>query len=63
MDIRKVKKLIELMEESSVGELEIREGEEHVRIARNSPVAMGPCTADLRAATSDRGASGAGGRC
>ena len=42
MDIRKVKKLIELMEESSVGELEIREGEEYVRIARNSPVAMGP---------------------
>ena len=42
MDIRKVKKLIELMDESSVGELEIREGEEYVRIARNSPVAMGP---------------------
>jgi acetyl-CoA carboxylase biotin carboxyl carrier protein len=37
MDIRKVKKLIELMEESSVGELEIREGEEYVRIARNAP--------------------------
>jgi acetyl-CoA carboxylase biotin carboxyl carrier protein len=37
MDIRKVKKLIELMEESSIGELEIREGEEYVRIARNTP--------------------------
>lgn len=34
MDIRKVKKLIEVMEESSIGELEIREGEEYVRIAR-----------------------------
>ena len=37
MDIRKVKKLIELMEESSIGELEIKEGEEYVRIARPGP--------------------------
>ena len=37
MDIRKVKKLIELMEESSIGELEIKEGEEYVRIARPAP--------------------------
>jgi acetyl-CoA carboxylase biotin carboxyl carrier protein len=37
MDIRKVKKLIELVEESSIGELEIREGEEYVRIARAAP--------------------------
>jgi len=36
MDIRKIKKLIELLEESNIGELEIREGEESVRIARNS---------------------------
>ena len=36
MDIRKVKKLIELLEESNIGELEIKEGEESVRIARNS---------------------------
>jgi len=36
MDIRKIKKLIELLEESDIGELEIREGEESVRISRNS---------------------------
>jgi acetyl-CoA carboxylase biotin carboxyl carrier protein len=37
MDIRKVKKLIELLEESNVAEIEIREGEETVRISRNYP--------------------------
>ena len=42
MDIRKVKKLIELMEESSVGELEIKEGEEYVRIARQSSAVPAP---------------------
>jgi len=36
MDIRKVKKLIELLEESNLGEIEIKEGEESVRISRNS---------------------------
>ncbi len=35
MDIRKIKKLIELLEESGIDELEIKEGEETVRIARN----------------------------
>lgn len=34
MDIRKVKKLIELLEESDVAEIEIHEGEESVRISR-----------------------------
>lgn len=37
MDIRKIKKLIELVEESGIDELEITEGEESVRIARNRP--------------------------
>jgi len=37
MDIRKVKKLIELLEESGIAELEIKEGEESVRISRLSP--------------------------
>jgi acetyl-CoA carboxylase biotin carboxyl carrier protein len=47
MDIRKVKKLIELLEESGISELEISEGEESVRISRHprmamqAPVAMG----------------------
>ena len=35
MDLRKVKKLIELLEESSISEIEIHEGEESVRIARH----------------------------
>ncbi len=34
MDIRKIKKLIELLDESGVAEIEIREGEESVRISR-----------------------------
>lgn len=37
MDIRKIKKLIELVEESGIAELEISEGEESVRISRSAP--------------------------
>jgi acetyl-CoA carboxylase biotin carboxyl carrier protein len=37
MDIRKVKKLIELLEESGIAEIEINEGEESVRISRYAP--------------------------
>ena len=37
MDIRKVKKLIELMEDSDISEIEITEGDEAVRIARHGP--------------------------
>jgi acetyl-CoA carboxylase biotin carboxyl carrier protein len=37
MDIRKVKKLIELVEESNIDELEIHEAEESVRISRHRP--------------------------
>lgn len=47
MDIRKIKKLIDLLEESGISELEIKEGEESVRISRQftsmqmpAPVAM-----------------------
>ena len=41
MDIRKVKKLIELLEESGISEIEIKEGEESVRISRSiSAVAL-----------------------
>ena len=36
MDIRKVKKLIELLESSDIAEIEIKEGEESVRISRGS---------------------------
>ncbi len=40
MDIRKVKKLIELLEESDINEIEIKEGEESVRISRSSSAMM-----------------------
>lgn len=42
MDIRKIKKLIELVEESGICELEISEGEESVRISRNAPASALP---------------------
>ncbi|MZR63647.1 acetyl-CoA carboxylase biotin carboxyl carrier protein [Alcanivorax sp. DP30] len=42
MDIRKIKKLIELLEESGIEELEICEGEESVRISRGSRQAAAP---------------------
>ena len=48
MDIRKVKKLIELLDESGIAEIEITEGEESVRISRYSahaPVAPAPAVA------------------
>src|SRR5262249_54474888 len=64
MDIRKVKKLIELLEESGVAEIEIKEGEESVRISRHgsapvttlvqgapmaAPAALAPATAPAAA--------------
>ncbi len=48
MDIRKVKKLIELLDESGIAEIEITEGEESVRISRyaqGAPVAAAPAPA------------------
>ncbi len=42
MDIRKIKKLIELVEESGIAELEISEGEESVRISRRGTAAPAP---------------------
>ena len=61
MDIRKVKKLIELLEESGIAEIEIQEGEESVRISRypqgqasapimmQAPAAIAPVAAPLAA--------------
>ncbi|MDO6423168.1 acetyl-CoA carboxylase biotin carboxyl carrier protein [Saccharophagus degradans] len=70
MDIRKIKKLIELLEESNVEELEIREGEESVRISRGSrtvvqaaaavqpaPVAAAPVAAAPAAAPAEPAAA------
>ena len=42
MDIRKVKKLIELLESSDIAEIEIKEGEESVRISRASTASRAP---------------------
>jgi acetyl-CoA carboxylase biotin carboxyl carrier protein len=42
MDIRKIKKLIELLEESGIAEIEIREGEESVRISRGQMAQAAP---------------------
>ena len=42
MDIRKVKKLIELLEESAISEIEIKEGEESVRISRANSAPVYP---------------------
>jgi acetyl-CoA carboxylase biotin carboxyl carrier protein len=48
MDIRKVKKLIELLEESGIAEIEIHEGEESVRISRNAaPGSYAPAPAPV----------------
>lgn len=49
MDIRKVKKLIELLEESGLDELEIKEGEESIRLSRHSnrPVQLPPAAPAL----------------
>lgn len=49
MDIRKVKKLIELLEESNVNEIEIKEGEESVRISRGAaaPAVASPVAAPV----------------
>ena len=58
MDIRKIKKLIELLDESGVAEIEIKEGEESVRISRQqnviaaapAPIAAAPVAAPIAAA-------------
>ena len=53
MDIRKIKKLIELLEESGIAELEIKEGEESVRISRQSSAVVqtvAPVAAPMAAA-------------
>ena len=44
MDLRKIKKLIDLLEESNLSEIEIKEGEESVRLARmpSQPMNTGP---------------------
>ncbi|WP_456377782.1 acetyl-CoA carboxylase biotin carboxyl carrier protein [Thiolapillus sp.] len=50
MDIRKVKKLIELLETSDIAEIEIHEGEESVRISRHGTLPPAPAAAAPAAA-------------
>ena len=63
MDLRKLKKLIDLVQESGIAELEITEGEERVRIARGGAVSVTPGSAPALAAAAPAvpaaGASGA----
>lgn len=44
MDLRKLKKLIDLVQESGIAELEITEGEEKVRIAKGGQVSVAPAS-------------------
>jgi acetyl-CoA carboxylase biotin carboxyl carrier protein len=63
MDIRKIKKLIELVEESGINELEISEGEESVRISRGAvamqaaPLVAAPLAAPVAAIAPETPAS------
>jgi len=50
MDIRKIKKLIEMLEASGIAELEITEGEESVRISRYGQTPPMPAMPTARAA-------------
>jgi acetyl-CoA carboxylase biotin carboxyl carrier protein len=60
MDIRKVKKLIELLEESGVAEIEIKEGEESVRISRAmAPIAAAAAPAPVQVQAAAPAASAA----
>ena len=45
MDLRKLKKLIDLVEESGIAEIEVTEGEEKVRITRTTAAAAAPAPA------------------
>ena len=50
MDIRKIKKLIELLEETGISEIEIKEGEESLRLSRyNQPMEAAPTTRYIQA--------------
>ena len=59
MDIRKVKKLIELLEESGIAEIEIHEGEESVRISRNAAAGSVPAAAPVAIAAAPAPAAAA----
>ncbi|NOY15403.1 MAG: acetyl-CoA carboxylase biotin carboxyl carrier protein [Gammaproteobacteria bacterium] len=49
MDIRKIKKLIELLEKSGLAEIEIKEGDDAIRISRSSAAVAAPVAAPVEA--------------
>ena len=42
MDLRKIKKLMELLEESGIAEIEVKEGEESIKLSRNTSISSTP---------------------
>jgi acetyl-CoA carboxylase biotin carboxyl carrier protein len=60
MDLRKLKKLIDLVQESGIAELEVTEGEEKVRIARGGAVSVTPLAATAAPGVAAPPAAGAG---
>ena len=63
MDLRKIKKLIDLLEESNLAEIEIKEGEESVRLARMPKGSYAPAAADVRAPRPSSAAAAPACRC
>ncbi len=62
MDLRKLKTLIDLVQNSGISELEISEGEERIRIAKHvaAPACAAPATVLMSAPPANPGSSGAG---
>jgi acetyl-CoA carboxylase biotin carboxyl carrier protein len=54
MDVRKIKKLIEMLEASGLSEIEISEGEESIRLSRTTPTAAAAQQASKASAPSDQ---------
>ena len=59
MDLRKIKKLIDLLEESNLAEIEIKEGEESVRLSRIPTATPMPMNSPVEAATGGSAKPGA----
>ena len=59
MDIRKIKRLVELLEESGINEIEIREGEESVRISRGGSFIAQPAPQTIQVAAAPAPAAAA----
>ena len=54
MDLRKIKKLIEMLQESDLNEIEVKEGEESVRINRKKEVHISPSAPQVSSSTPDQ---------